>query len=477
MERGFYNEEFEQLIKQKADQYRMYPSDKVWKGVFRSIHKRRKWYWFSFVLFLAGISYYTFTQLNAPAPSKTLASGNTSNSTEPSDNNTDKGLIVPFNTAKTNRPKNDQDVKLHSFAERPEIDNSASTGILSSTDNTIPSNEVIASKTAPVFDLQTHRLKEELKPLPDDNISTITENENLPRTFSTGSSVENRSSEKDAIIILSDRLKIKDELAKEDVKRSAQLEGTAAYELQAPAFKRLSWQLTFAPAVNYRRLVGSDYANIPAQVKNIPIATGIEGNLNNLVNHKPAIGFEIGTNFIYALNKDFSVRAGFQFNYSRYDIQAYGTNATDRATISLSNSADSITSYTRLRNFSGDNVQNLRNQYFEFALPIGLEYRLWGNDKIQLNVAGTLQPTYLLNRNTYLITTDFENYTKEPSLVRRWNLNTSAEIFISYKTGGLKWQVGPQFRYQLFSSYVNKYPIHEYLMEYGIKIGVAKTIR
>jgi hypothetical protein len=122
-------------------------------------------------------------------------------------------------------------------------------------------------------------------------------------------------------------------------------------------------------------------------------------------------------------------------------------------------------------------VQNLRNQYFEFALPIGLEYRLWGNDKIQLNVAGTIQPTYLLNRNTYLISTDFENYTREPSLVRRWNLNTSAEIFISYKTGGLKWQVGPQFRYQLLSSYINKYPIHEYLMEYGIKIGVAKTIR
>jgi len=125
----------------------------------------------------------------------------------------------------------------------------------------------------------------------------------------------------------------------------------------------------------------------------------------------------------------------------------------------------------------GFKVQNLRNQYFEFSLPVGLEYRLWGNDKIQLNVAGTLQPTYLLNHNTYLITTDFENYTKEPSLVRRWNLNTSAEIFLSYKTGGLKWTVGPQFRYQLLSSYVNKYPIHEYLMEYGIKIGVAKTIR
>jgi hypothetical protein len=476
MERGFYNEDFEQLIKQKADQYRMYPSGKVWKGVFRSLHKRRKWYWFSFILFLAGISYITYTQLNAPVPSKPLAAGNTSNSNEPSENNnTNKGLVVPFTTAKANRPKIDQGIKLHSFAERPEIDNSTSSDISSEPDKTIANNEAIASKTAPVFNLQTRRLKEELKPSPDDKIAI--DNENYPRTFSTGSGIDGRISENDPITIALNKPEIKDELAKEDIKRSSQMKGNAAYELQVPPFKRLSWQFTFTPAVNYRRLIGSDYASIQAISKNIPLAPGIEGNPNNLVNHKPAIGFELGSNFIYALNKDFSVRAGFQFNYSRYDIQAYGTYLTDRATITLNNTQDVLTSYTSLRNFSGDNVQSLRNQYFEFSLPVGLEYRLWGNDKIQLNVAGTLQPTYLLNHNTYLITTDFENYTKEPSLVRRWNLNTSAEIFLSYKTGGLKWQVGPQFRYQLFSSYVNKYPIHEYLMEYGIKIGVAKTIR
>ena len=33
MERDFYTDEFEDLVKLKADQYRMYPSDRVWKGV------------------------------------------------------------------------------------------------------------------------------------------------------------------------------------------------------------------------------------------------------------------------------------------------------------------------------------------------------------------------------------------------------------------------------------------------------------
>jgi hypothetical protein len=92
-------------------------------------------------------------------------------------------------------------------------------------------------------------------------------------------------------------------------------------------------------------------------------------------------------------------------------------------------------------------------------------------------VAGTIQPTYLLNKNSYLITTDYKNYMREPSLVRRWNVNGGLEAYVSYYTGTVRWQVGPQFRYQLLSTYSRKYPIKEQLMEYGFKVGVSKTIR
>jgi hypothetical protein len=82
-----------------------------------------------------------------------------------------------------------------------------------------------------------------------------------------------------------------------------------------------------------------------------------------------------------------------------------------------------------------------------------------------------------MNRNSYLLTTDYTNYTKEPSLFRKWNLNGGVEAFLSYQIGGLRWQIGPQFRYQLLSTYTNKYSLRENLMEYGIKIGISKTIR
>jgi hypothetical protein len=40
MERNFYNDDdfdFEQFLKQKADQYKMYPSDRVWNNIDNSI--------------------------------------------------------------------------------------------------------------------------------------------------------------------------------------------------------------------------------------------------------------------------------------------------------------------------------------------------------------------------------------------------------------------------------------------------------
>src|SRR5882724_6808322 len=42
MERKFYNDEFEELIRQKTDQYKMYPSEKAWKGIYNSLHTKRR---------------------------------------------------------------------------------------------------------------------------------------------------------------------------------------------------------------------------------------------------------------------------------------------------------------------------------------------------------------------------------------------------------------------------------------------------
>ena len=220
--------------------------------------------------------------------------------------------------------------------------------------------------------------------------------------------------------------------------------------------------------MNYRTLKGSNH---PSEVKTVPLNFNPDDDPLKLLNHKPALGFEVGSNILYAVNKTFTLKTGIQFNYIRYDIQAYSSNTAVPAII-----AGQLNSYTRYRNFNGDQPTNLTNQYFQLALPMGLEINLLGKKKLQVGIGGSVQPTYLLKKNPYLLTADYK-YATEPALVRRWNVNTSAEAFISYKTGDLKWQVGPQVRYQLFSSFIKQYPIRENLFEYGIKIVVTKTIR
>jgi hypothetical protein len=216
-------------------------------------------------------------------------------------------------------------------------------------------------------------------------------------------------------------------------------------------------------------------------MQSVPLALTHSGQANDFVDHKPALGLEAGANLLYKLTRNLTLKAGLQFNYIRYTIKAYAATGPERATIALNPYygyyTDSLTAYTSISNLGGKKQETLNNEYYHISMPVGFELRLMGNGRLQLNIAATIQPTYLLNTNSYLLTTDYSNYTRQPSLFRRWNVNGGVEAFISYKTGSLRWQIGPELRYQLFSTYNNQYAIREHLKEYGLKIGISKTIR
>ena len=52
MENGFNNRDFEHFVKQNADQYRMFPSEKVWNNIHHSLHQRNRWVGAALVLLL-----------------------------------------------------------------------------------------------------------------------------------------------------------------------------------------------------------------------------------------------------------------------------------------------------------------------------------------------------------------------------------------------------------------------------------------
>jgi hypothetical protein len=221
-----------------------------------------------------------------------------------------------------------------------------------------------------------------------------------------------------------------------------------------PKSRKLTWQTYFTPTVSYRKL-NDNY-------------------IDNVVPHKPAFGFELGMAAKYPVSKNTKLRAGLQFNVNRYEIKTYDSYS-QLATIRLNdrNGVDYVRTITNYNNFSGYKSNWLQNFYFQVSAPVGIELKIKGDDKMQFGIASTLQPTYLLGDKTYVISADYKNYAEMPKLVRRWNVNTNLETFVAYSTGHLNWQVGPQVRYQILSSYVKKYPVKENLFDFGLKVGIS----
>ena len=65
MENRFNNRDFEQFVKQNADQYRMFPSDKVWNNIHSTLHTRRRWYGIGLGLLLLSAGVVTWVMVNS----------------------------------------------------------------------------------------------------------------------------------------------------------------------------------------------------------------------------------------------------------------------------------------------------------------------------------------------------------------------------------------------------------------------------
>ena len=488
MDRDFYTDEFEDLIKQKADQFRMYPSERVWKQINKDLHPRRKWYMYGFALLLSGRGLYSLNELSSPVQVASIQ--------EPSSDIQASEIEIPVL----------QPEKMNPF-KQVEKQHSAARVIPISYQNEANKNRTEAALTSGISNISTeHELKEisgathindgsasgslnNFKNPEEASVTSIQEPASANFSIAQGNnqhpSVLNSSNDNQELGADAEKSieSVKQQLVMEEIpeysKRVNWLHDQVVHQVSQSKWNRLSFQVAAAPTMNYRVLSGGKPANLQSNIRNIPLSLSIPGEVDRLVNHKPGYGFELGTTAYYAITKKFSIKAGFQFNYSRYLIEAYRapTQITSIALNRNAFSAGSVQSLSNLNNFGGYSQKDIQNQYFQISAPFGAEMNILGKRKLQLHVAATIQPTYLLNRSSYMITNDFKSYTQSPSLVRRWNMNTAAEAFISYKTGGVRWQIGPQFRYQLLSSYIKEYPISEYLMEYGVKFGVTKTIR
>ncbi len=479
MESNYNNRDFEQFVKQNADQYRMFPSDKVWVGIDKALHTRRRWYgWgLAFLLLLTGAGV-ALVMLTTPAnkqiqPVYSATTGNlplTSNqqviTKEPvslSKPTSDIAISHPLNFD-NNHPK-----ELQSFNTS---NNSGITNLLAGqqqvTVAAVPAADAVAEPNKAVLAMQDNKNRKDL--YINNSVSGL-----------SYSPVASKQKELMTEQPVPEAAKKAEEKSIAQIKSTEMAEYPMTIESVVNSFKKskpsrkIAYQVYIAPTVSYRKLSeNKGFLQSAASAGNIP-AFAAYNDVRNVVVHKPDIGLELGFAAKYPLTKAIQVRAGLQFNVSRYDIKAYSYPG-EIATIALdAGSNSSISRETTYRTRSGNNANWLQNLYYSASLPVGVEVKLipGKNNANYFGIAATIQPTYIISDRTYLLSTDFKNYVKVPSLTRNWNMNTSFEAFMSYGTGKTKWQIGPQIRYQIRSSFENKYPVKENLFDFGLKVGIT----
>lgn len=483
MENRINNRDFEQFVKQNADQYRMFPSENVWEGIHGRLHKRRRWFGAGVALLLLTTAAVTWVMLTTPENKENkFASAHFESYSHNPEKNTEKKkeTIVPvinqtaekdissltpeekqnnfFLTVSSVQPSADAEM----LADEPaSILNDHMTTKPEPKDFSVPAyinNDAVAKLAAPKNQKITLPVK-----LPDVSLAQITHDVQV--------SINADKSTKDETNTLSS------ELLKEINSQLMSIESVTNSYVRLRKPKKVSWQMYLTPLVTYR-----DLKENKAFIEAARISSNTSGaqviyypaDLDKVVFHKPDLGFNLGVSAGYPIAKNLKIVSGLQFNVNKYDIKAY-QYINEVAPVALSNDAggtSTVYPVTNYRIVGGFKAKWLRNFYFSASVPIGGELTLINRKRTSLGITGTVQPSFVLENKSYLVSTDYKNYVELPSLTRRWNINTGLEVFAGVKTGKTEWRIGPQVRYQTLSSYEETYPVKEHLFDFGLKLGV-----
>ena len=421
-------DELEDLLKERSDQYLLYPSDRVWNNIQKELHPNRALKYGLLVLFLL-LGTTTAIVVNKEKASYA---------------NSPLGQVAAKFI--------ERDLIAESADHYTETNTSAATN---DKYNSVQSSHDQNGMSA-LAELASAAQKDLIVPLPS-QLKTIEQ------------------------LLMPEINKVSDiNLPKEDKKSSIGTAIETVMEQAKKIKKNASWQIYATPTMGYRRLNGEASRSIyQYSVFSLSTNAAFARNVKDAVSHKPGMGFEIGTAMFYPLSKKLNFKAGLQANYNHYQIEAFNA-VPEIANYGMNNyglGSYPISAVSFYRNSSGYSPAILRNEHYMISIPIGIDYEIAGTRKLNFSVASTIQPTYVFANYSYLLSTDLKHYAKEPTLNRRWNMNAAVEANLNMEKGGFKWSIAPQFRYQMLSSFKSKYPIKENLMDLGIKVGVIKTIK
>ena len=518
MERKFYTDNFEQLLKEKSDEFRMYPSKRVWHSIYNDLHPGRKWPSIAMsmllIIALLLIGYLNTsdnTNTKNPAEIAGLSNGSGNNTT----GNAKTPLIetlagsnhqpevvtttMPGNTVISTNDitalNNAYNIPAANNGGNESANSNSSVNRIYANDNLVESLDNYINSSRLLTDVAALNRKNDLKKgngstdvagnnqLTGDNTTDLNNatSQNAGNKISAG--ILNTKAENNKALTANEGLPAKANTAGN--KKIVSMEEKAWMEDYALHNKpghnkwkdRISMEIYATPNIGYRNLTSNVKNEVLAN--SLTAGTGTGSAVDKTMNQKPALGLEAGVGLSYSLTKNILVKAGVQLNYTNYSIKADETNHPILTTL-LMNDENSGNPYlssrtSTLSNSSGLQPVTLHNKTYQFSVPVGAALKLAGNNNMSWYVGASVQPTFVIGGTANLISSDYKNYISDPTLLRRWNMNTSVETYVNYKLGGYTLQVGPQFRYQLLSTYNKKYTFNEKLYNVGLKVGLVKS--
>jgi hypothetical protein len=468
MESREYKGGFEDFLQEKADQYKLYPSDRVWNAINNKLHPRTKWSYLVVAAIFIGLGIggkvYDSSLVTEMVANNQLADLEQVDQRNTEAETAGKAPVIPI--ASRVIPGRSAGTPIHIASTEP-VYNTFETGVesrivpmfetnadgVSFTDEDIPAAN---SKTAETTEAAAHSLQSSGNEILDEMAGhEISEAEfSRTNTMATISSADFTKAGQKGLTIA----------------RIPAPEKASSIKVLKPKHLNIGWQLYASPTVSYRRLSGEGMKYYTNNSMNSVFTADVE----NSVKHKPSIGFELGTALTYSTGPNFRFKTGLQLNINRYEVQAYNYVAEVAPLTPGGIGHTTINAISTYRNFNGFSKTWLKNQHIMMSVPLGAEITLFGSENVKFNIGGTLQPTFVLNNQAYMISTNMKNYAQEPSLYKKFNVAAGAEAYVSIKSGSYRWMIGPQFRYQVFSSYKKEYPISEHLTDYGFKIGISR---
>ncbi|MFZ9719298.1 MAG: hypothetical protein ACO3BD_08065, partial [Chitinophagaceae bacterium] len=351
MERDFNRDDFESMLKRKADEYSMYPAEGVWENIEKELHSRPGAYSLKssaitlmllcFISVIPSSYQQRFSPVEPWKVAAMLAEGETD---------------VSPNTVASIRPT--KKISTPSITKASIIADAPAQGV--------EMTPVIITEKQ-VFDVDAEEIpaSQEVAPI-ERNITT-------DAILSFSNTLKGEELEMpDFSNMISKQIELNDNDEKAEAKTENNLiqnltDAERNYEVKVPIItrptnKELAYH--FTPSISYRALqtpTSFTFGNLLPQ------------DPDNAVKHNPALGVEFGIRVLSPISEKVKFISGIQINYTSYDVLAY-SSFPQMTTVRMSG-FNNIQRISNLRTNGGATEKDLLNKTLQVSIPLGLQFR------------------------------------------------------------------------------------------------------